>query len=48
MDAFHLYGSLSGQDVNWEKSFIYFSKGVPYGVASSQLVYPVGVVMGLL
>ena len=37
MEAFRLYGSLFGQDVNWEKSFIYFGKGVPYGVASSLL-----------
>ncbi|PON33836.1 hypothetical protein PanWU01x14_349330 [Parasponia andersonii] len=28
--AFELYGSLSGQIVNWEKSHIYFGKGVSF------------------
>ena len=37
VEAFHLYGSLSCQNVNWEKSFIYFGKGVLYVVASSLL-----------
>ena len=37
VEAFRLYGSLSSQDVNWEMSFIYCGKGIPYGVASSLL-----------
>ncbi|KAK3218756.1 hypothetical protein Dsin_012726 [Dipteronia sinensis] len=28
LDVFELFGSLSDQRVNWEKSSIYFSKGI--------------------
>ena len=28
LDAFEFYGSLSGQYVNWEKSSLYFGRGI--------------------